>query len=276
MQRQAIQQSRKASKVIAVTLAPISLRSGTMGKPVLAEGAGLTSRKATLWMEAILQLAEARLRQLVAERLGVNAAQLGPHSNLAEDLGADEIDVLEIAVAAEEEFGLVLSDAALGGVRTYGDLWAALALLLQNLTDADAAELLASGTARVRVIRHPPDNEGGTLRATRITPRVIENLIDEVLWTKGAVGLEVTCAPDTTDRQLACIAQRLACLRNRGVQVSVQRIGPDTAPAVVTGRHTPGDTASQSVAPHAQDHTGSPPSSGGIGFAKLVCGNAGS
>jgi acyl carrier protein len=267
MQRRAIQQSRMASKPIVVPLAPISLGSSTMGKPVLAQAADLTSSKTALWMEALLKLAEARLRQLVAERLGVDPAQLDTHSNLAQDLGADEIDLLEIAVAAEEEFGVVVSDAALGGVRTYGDLWAAFALLLQNLTDSDAAELLASGTARVRVIRHPPDNEGGTLRATRITPRVVENLIDEVSWTKGAVGVEVTCAPDTTDRQLACIAQRLACLRDRGVQVSVQRTGPDTAPSIGNGRHAPGDTSSQSVAPHAEDHTGSPPSSGGIGFA---------
>jgi len=238
-----------------------------MGKPVLAEDTGLIGRKAGSWREAVSELAEARLRQLVADRLAVDATQLGTNSCLGEDLGADEIDLLEIAVAVEEEFGLVVSDAVLGRVRTYGDLWAALALLLQNLTDSDAAELLASGIARVRVIRNPPDNEGGTLRAARITPRVIENIIDEVLWTKGAVRLEVTCAPDTTDRQLARLAQSLAWLRNRGVQVSVQRIDQDIVTPVGPGRHGSGDTASQSVAPPGQEHTDSPTSSGGIGFA---------
>jgi acyl carrier protein len=238
-----------------------------MGKPALAEDAGLTCTKTASWRDAVFELAEVRLRQLVAERLGVATAQVGTNSRLGEDLGADEVDLLEIAVGMEEEFGLVVSDAVLAGLRTYGDLWASLALLLQNLTDADAAELLASGIARVRVIRNPPDDVGSTLRVARITPRLVEDIIEEVLWTKGVVRLEVTCAPDTTDRQLARIAQRLAWLRNRGVQVSVQRIGADTAPSVGNGRHAPGDTPSQSVAPPAQEHTASLPRSGGIGFA---------
>lgn len=236
-----------------------------MGQPVVAQDTGQTSiapRRA-----AALELAEARLRQLVADRLGVEATQLAVNSCLAEDLGADEIDLLEIAVAMEEEFGLVVSDTVLAGIRTYGDLWAAVALLLQNLTDADAAELLASGIVRVRVICNMPDNEGGTLRAARITPRVIENIVDEVLSTKGAVRLEITCAPDTTDRQLARVAQSLAWLRNGGVQVCVQRTGQDSDTPVEPERHGAGDSASQSVAPPPQEHTDSPTSSGGIGFA---------
>ncbi len=241
--------------------------AGVMGEPVVADDTGLTCTRAASWKDAVLELAEARLRQLVAERLGVRAAQVAASARLGEDLGADEVDLLEIAVAMEEEFGLVVSDAVLAGLRTYGDLWAALARLLQNLTDADAAELLASGIARVRFIRNPPDDEGSTLRAARITPRMIEHIIEEVLCTEGVARLEVTCAPDTTDRQLARIAQRLAWLRNRGVQVSVQRIGLDSAPSVGNGRHASGDTSSQCVAPSAQEHMASPSRSGGIGFA---------
>jgi hypothetical protein len=87
------------------------------------------------------------------------------------------------------------------------------------------------------------------------------------LSTEGAARLEVTCAPDTTDRQLARIAHSLAWLRNGGVQVSVQRIGQDTNTPVELVRHGSGDTTSQSVAPPPQEHTDSPNGRGGIGFA---------
>jgi len=241
-----------------------------MGKRLLVERGAPTCRQTASWRRSALELAEGRLRRLVAERLGVDNGQLGIHSQLGEDLGADEVDLLEIAVGMEEEFGLVLSDAALANLRTYGDLWASLQLFLQNLGDADAAELLASGIARVRVIRKPPDDQGSTLRAARITPRVIETIVDEVLWTQGVVRLEVACAPDTTDRQLARIAQHLARLRNHGVEVCVQRMG--TAPSVGTRDQTAADSSSPSVAPHAQDRTGSPPSSSGTGFADRSAG----
>ena len=218
--------------------------------------------------EAVSELAQARLRQLVAERLGVDAAQVDANASLMGDLGADEMDLLEIAVALEEEFGIVVSDAVLGQVRTYADLSASVGLLLQDFTDSDATELLACGIVRVRVIRNPPDNGGAMLRAARLTPRVIESIIEEVLWTAGVVRLEIACADDTTDRQLACIAQRLAWLRNRGVQVGVRRMGQETVAPVGTGRHTAGDTVSHPVATHPPADADSPTHRRGIGFAE--------
>jgi acyl carrier protein len=176
----------------------------------------------------VAELAEARLRQLVAQQLGVDSAQVGTDSSLVEDLAADEMDLLEIAVALEEDFGLVVSDAVLGRVRTYGDLLESFTELLRTLAYADAADLLSSGIVRVRVIRDIPDcDEGTLLRAARLTPRVIERVIEEVLWTAGVSRLELTCSGNTSDRQLARIAQRLAWLRNRGIEVSVRRLEHD-------------------------------------------------
>ena len=63
-----------------------------------------------------------RLRAVVAEHLGVAEDQLWPAASLAEDLGADSLDLVELAIAVETEFGIAIPEAAIGRVRTYGDL----------------------------------------------------------------------------------------------------------------------------------------------------------
>lgn len=221
----------------------------------------------TGWRHAVSELAEARLRQLVAERLSIGAEQLSTDAAL-DDLGADEMDLLEIAVALEEEFGLVVSDAVLGRVHTYGDLSDSVALLLRGLADSDAEELLTSGIVRVRVIRNPPDDGGAVLRAARLTRRVIGSIIEEVLATAGVARLELRCSADTTDRQLAHVAQRLAWLCNRGIQVSVQRMEQDMTVSAETARHVAVGATSQSVAAHACDDGSTSAHPQSIGFVE--------
>lgn len=239
-----------------------------MDNPVTARETGPTSAEPAQWKEAISELAEARLHQLVAERLGINATQVRTDASLVDDLGADEVDLLEIAVALEEEFGLVVPDAVLGRVRTYGDLSAALTVLLGNLADSDVAELLVSGSVRVRLIRNAPDEAGAMLRAARLTSRLIEGIGEEVLATVGVTRLELTCSWDTTDSQLARIAQRLAWLRNRGVQVSVQRLGQDSADGSGATCHAAGDTLSPPSARCASPDADSSSCASGIGLAQ--------
>jgi acyl carrier protein len=235
---------RRAGTVLAPT--------SVMDKAVAAGETEPDFGEPTRWKRAVSELAEARLRQLVAERLGIGAEQLSTDAAL-DDLGADEMDLLEIAVALEEEFGLVVSDAVLGRVRTYGDLSDSFGLLLRDLANSGAEELLPSGIVRVRVIRSPPDDGGAVLRAARLTRRVIESIIEEVLWTAGVTRLDLSCSADTTDRQLAHVAQRLAWLRNRGIQVSVERIGQTMSAPAETARHATGGAESHSVVAHACD-----------------------
>jgi acyl carrier protein len=238
-----------------------------MDNLVAARETGPPSADPAQWKEAVSELAEARLRQLVVERLGINTPQVRTDASLVDDLGADEMDLLEIAVALEEEFGLVVPDAVLRGVRTYGDLSAALALRLENLADSEVAELLASGSVRVRVIRNARDEAGAILRAARLTPQVIDGIVEEVLGTAGVTRLELTCSWDTTDSRLARIAQRLAGLRNRGVEVSVQRLGQDSLGGSGATCHAAGDTLSRPSARCASPDADSPSCASGIGLA---------
>lgn len=63
-----------------------------------------------------------RVKAVVTEHLGVEAEKVNPSANLVNDLGADDLDKVEIVMATEEEFGVQIPDADAKRLRTVGDL----------------------------------------------------------------------------------------------------------------------------------------------------------
>lgn len=53
---------------------------------------------------------EKRLKDIVVERLGVEAKDVVPTASFAEDLKADSLDLVELIMALEEEFGIDIPD----------------------------------------------------------------------------------------------------------------------------------------------------------------------
>jgi acyl carrier protein len=53
---------------------------------------------------------EERVKQIVAEQLGVDDAQVTPEASFMDDLGADSLDTVELVMALEEEFDIEISD----------------------------------------------------------------------------------------------------------------------------------------------------------------------
>lgn len=53
-----------------------------------------------------------RVQKIVAEQLGVDAAEVVPGANFANDLGADSLDTVELVMALEEEFDIEIPDDA--------------------------------------------------------------------------------------------------------------------------------------------------------------------
>src|SRR5207237_10150885 len=54
------------------------------------------------------EFAEPRIRRLVADYLGVSADDLTPEVSLTDDLAADSLDLMELALVLEGELGLEL------------------------------------------------------------------------------------------------------------------------------------------------------------------------
>jgi acyl carrier protein len=64
-----------------------------------------------------------RFRSLVAEQLGVDAEKVTPEASFTEDLQADSLDLVEMVMAFEEEYGMEISDEDAQKLRTVGEAW---------------------------------------------------------------------------------------------------------------------------------------------------------
>ena len=51
-----------------------------------------------------------RVKQIVAEQLGVDEEQVTDNAAFMDDLGADSLDTVELVMALEEEFDVEISD----------------------------------------------------------------------------------------------------------------------------------------------------------------------
>ena len=59
---------------------------------------------------------------LIAEQLGLNPADITADSDIIKDLGADSLDVVQMLMSLEEEFGITVSEDEANGLKTVGDI----------------------------------------------------------------------------------------------------------------------------------------------------------
>ena len=70
-------------------------------------------------MDATLQ---DRLHQLVSAQLGVELDEVVKDARILDDLGADSLDVVELVMAMEETFDIVVPDEDVEAMQTIGDV----------------------------------------------------------------------------------------------------------------------------------------------------------
>ena len=63
-----------------------------------------------------------KIKEMVAENLGVDAATITEESSFKDDLGADSLDLFELVMALEEEFGIEILTEDLEQIATVGDV----------------------------------------------------------------------------------------------------------------------------------------------------------
>ena len=61
------------------------------------------------------------LAEIVNEITGIKAEQVVPGATFVDDLDIDSLSMVEVAVAAEERFGVRIPDEALAKLKTVGD-----------------------------------------------------------------------------------------------------------------------------------------------------------
>lgn len=63
-----------------------------------------------------------KVRSMLAEQLNISADTITPESEVVKDLGADSLDVVELMMALEDEYGITLPEGEVENVKTVQDI----------------------------------------------------------------------------------------------------------------------------------------------------------
>lgn len=180
------------------------------------------------------EFVEPRVRRVVADHLGVDPEDLAPGVSLIDDLAADSLDLVELAVEIERQFGISLPEVLIDEIRTYGDI---VDTVLRLTRAQREAEFRASADVRpmqihARVVPPPArPNDAALQRAGWLTPYTAQTIAEDAITAGPGARLELTVPAKLSDLVLTRLQQQFAWLGDRGVSVLVQR---ESAP----GRHS--------------------------------------
>ena len=63
-----------------------------------------------------------KIKNMLAEQLNIDASSIKDDSRFIEDLGADSLDMVEMLMNLEDEFGVSIPDEEAGNIKTVKDL----------------------------------------------------------------------------------------------------------------------------------------------------------
>ncbi|MBR6872802.1 MAG: acyl carrier protein [Ruminococcus sp.] len=63
-----------------------------------------------------------RIRQIIAEQLDLEVDDIKMESSIQDDLNADSLDVMEVAMAVGDEYDIEISEEELENIKTVGDV----------------------------------------------------------------------------------------------------------------------------------------------------------
>ncbi|HOJ87415.1 MAG TPA: acyl carrier protein [Pseudothermotoga sp.] len=73
-----------------------------------------------------------RIKELVAEKLGADIDEVTEDADLIDDLDADSLDLVDLVMAFEDEFGVSIPDEKLEKIRTIRDIFKILYASLES------------------------------------------------------------------------------------------------------------------------------------------------
>ena len=63
-----------------------------------------------------------KLKELVVDQLGVEEDEVTMEATMQDDLGADSLDLVDLVMSVEEEFGVKVAAEDLENIKTVGDI----------------------------------------------------------------------------------------------------------------------------------------------------------
>ena len=62
-----------------------------------------------------------KVKKMIVEQLGVSESEVVPEAKFIDDLGADSLDIVELVMALEDEYGIEIPDEDAEKIVTVGD-----------------------------------------------------------------------------------------------------------------------------------------------------------
>ena len=75
---------------------------------------------------------EEQIKNIVVEQLGVSVDEVVPEASFVDDLGADSLDLVELVMVLEEEFGKEIPDEDAEKIQTVQD---AINFITKNMSE---------------------------------------------------------------------------------------------------------------------------------------------
>ena len=84
-----------------------------------------------------------KMKEILAEQLGCDADMITEETSFKDDLGADSLDLLEVIMALEDEYGIEMNTEDLSDLNTVGDV-------MNYLKESGIPAVVATSTERIR------------------------------------------------------------------------------------------------------------------------------
>ncbi len=63
-----------------------------------------------------------KVRSILVDQLDLDEEKVTPEASVADDLGADSLDIVDLVMSLEEEFDLEIPDDQVENIKTVGDI----------------------------------------------------------------------------------------------------------------------------------------------------------
>jgi len=208
----------------------VTRRPGEWVRRLIARGRGVlgalgpTSFARGTWRRPTTRV-EPRVRRVVAERLGVDPGELAPEVSLTDDLAADSLDLLDLAIGLEDELAISVPESSMDSVRTYGQLVAVVQDRARERR-ADAAWLERNRTPPfilARIVPPPSQPPRKVEHAGWLTPYMVETIVDGALRAGAGTRFELHVARNIDEPVMARLRSEFAWLRRRHIAVHIRR-----------------------------------------------------
>ena len=63
-----------------------------------------------------------KIKSILSSQFGIDEDQINENTDVVSDLGADSLDVVELMMSVEDEFGIMIQDEEIAELKTVGDV----------------------------------------------------------------------------------------------------------------------------------------------------------